>query len=39
MKADNRAVIKAASMAQAACDWMFETAGELERPNAAQIAA
>ena len=39
MKADNRAVIKAASMAQAACDWMFETAGELSLPVAAQIAA
>ena len=39
MKADNRAVIKAASMAQAACDWMFEAAGELSLPVAAQIAA
>lgn len=25
---DNRAIIRAASMAQAACDWMFEVAGE-----------
>jgi antirestriction protein ArdC len=28
MREDNRAIIRAASMAQAAADWMFETAGE-----------
>ena len=27
LRQDNRAIIRAASMAQAACDWMFETAG------------
>ncbi len=29
LRQDNRAVLRAASMAQAACDWMFEVAGEL----------
>ena len=28
MQEDNRAIVRAASMAQAAADWMFETAGE-----------
>ncbi len=28
LKADHRAIVKAASTAQAAADWMFETAGE-----------
>lgn len=33
LKSDNRAIVKAASMAQAAADWMFETAGNLDRPQ------
>jgi hypothetical protein len=28
MREDSRAIVRAASMAQAAADWMFETAGE-----------
>jgi antirestriction protein ArdC len=28
MRADSRAIVRAASMAQAAADWMFDTAGE-----------
>lgn len=39
MKEDSRAVVKAASQAQAACDWMFEQAGELDQSCPAQIAA
>lgn len=39
MKEDNRAIVKAASQAQAACDWMFAQAGELDQPHPAQIAA
>lgn len=29
LKADNRAIMKAASQAQAACDWLIEQAGDL----------
>lgn len=39
MRADNRAIVRAASMAQAACDWMFETAGELSAGSASSLAA
>lgn len=28
MREDSRAIVRAASMAQAAADWMFDTAGE-----------
>lgn len=28
MREDSRAILRAASMAQAAADWMFDTAGE-----------
>ena len=31
LKSDHRAIVKAASMAQAAADWMFETAGTPDR--------
>ena len=31
LRADHRAIVKAASMAQAAADWMFATAGEIDR--------
>ena len=39
MKEDSRAVVKAASQAQAACDWMFEQAGDLILSDTTAIAA
>ena len=39
MKADNRAIVRAASMAQAASDWIFDTAGEAPVAQIKQLAA
>lgn len=39
LKEDNRAIVKAASQAQAACDWMFSQAGEIDQQSTAEIAA
>lgn len=39
LKQDSRAVMQAASQAQAACDWMFEQAGALEGRPAVPAAA
>lgn len=36
---DNRAIIRAASMAQAAADWMFDKAGEADGLTLEQVAA
>ena len=36
---DNRAIIRAASMAQAATDWMFDKAGEVSHQPLEQVAA
>ena len=39
MQQDSRAIIRAASMAQAASDWMFEKAGEGPVHNIQPLAA
>ena len=39
IKEDSRAVVKAASMAQAACDWMFAKAGDCGPATPALLAA
>lgn len=39
MREDNRAIVRAASMAQAAADWMFATAGEPVAPVEIREAA
>lgn len=36
---DCRAIIRAASMAQAAADWMFNKAGEVNNQSLEQVAA